>query len=145
MEKLASLSESEIEGVRHFSGISIYQTSFRHDASSQTGGSRRYWLELGRLEVMAEVNLNGETVGTVWNRPARIEITKALKPGRNELSVRVANCWRNRMIGDSGLPEEKRFTWSSYQPFKPETPLPASGLIGPVFIQEEIEMPLTLE
>lgn len=145
MEKLGSMSDSEIEGVRHFSGICIYQTSFSHEADKAGGVWKRYWLELGRLEVMAEVSLNGQTVGTVWNRPARIEITRALKPGRNELVVRVANSWRNRMIGDSALPEDKRFTWSSYQPFKPETPLPASGWIGPAFIQEEIEAPLTVE
>lgn len=145
METLASLSESKIEGVRHFSGTSIYQTSFRHEAPKQGDMRRCYWLELGRLEVMAEVSLNGKIVGTVWNRPARIEITRALKTGRNELSVRVANSWRNRMIGDSALPEAKRFTWSSYQPFKPETPLPASGLIGPVSVREEIEVPVTLE
>lgn len=145
MEKLESLSESEIEGVRHFSGICIYQTSFQHEATNTSDVWKRYWLELGRLEVMAEVSLNGQNVGTVWNRPARIEITRALKPGKNELRVRVANSWRNRMIGDSALPEDKRFTWSSYQPFKPETPLPASGWIGPVFIQEEIEVPVTVE
>jgi hypothetical protein len=39
------------------------------------------------------------------------------------------------MIGDLALPEAERFTWSSYQPFTKDSPLPKSGRLGPVKIQ----------
>ena len=38
------------------------------------------------------------------------------------------------MIGDAGLPAAERFTWSSYEPFTKNSPLPKSGLLGPVSI-----------
>lgn len=133
MQALATLSESEVEGVRHFSGVCTYQTSFDHQALTNVGsGKPRYWLDLGTLEVMGSVKLNGVLIGTVWNRPARIEVSSALKSGRNELVIDVANLWPNRMIGDTKLPAADRLTWSSYQPFNPNSTLPKSGLIGPV-------------
>lgn len=146
MENLASLSESKIEGVRHFSGISTYRTNFDFSPpSSGAPGVPRYWLDLGEVEVMGEVTLNGKKLGAVWNRPARIEVTDALKPGRNELVVNVANTWQNRMIGDAGRPESQRYTWSSYEPFTADSPLPKSGLIGPVTIDAEREIEVKFE
>ncbi|HEV2693329.1 MAG TPA: hypothetical protein VG347_10585, partial [Verrucomicrobiae bacterium] len=65
----------------------------------------------------------------------RVNITEALKPGRNILEVRVADLWPNRMIGDAALPAAERFTWSSYEPFTKDSALPKSGLIGPVIIE----------
>jgi hypothetical protein len=38
------------------------------------------------------------------------------------------------MIGDAALPVAERFTWSSYEPFTANSPLPKSGLLGPVII-----------
>lgn len=146
MEKLESLSKSSIEGVRHFSGISAYQTTFDFPATDAGApGRERLWLNLGELEVMADVKLNGHDLGTVWNRPSRIEITGAVKSGENELVVKVANTWQNRMIGDAALPESKRYTWSSYEPFTADTSLPKSGLIGPVTIESTREVEVKFE
>jgi len=35
-------------------------------------------------------------------------------------------------LGDSGLPEKDRLTWSTWNPYKPTDPLLPSGLLGPV-------------
>ena len=59
------------------------------------------------------------------------------------LEIRVANLWPNRMIGDASLPQNERFTWSSYEPFTKDSPLPKSGLLGPVVIHglEKVTLP----
>jgi len=87
--------------------------------------------------VMAEVFLNGTACGIVWTRPYRVDIAKALKPGRNKLEIRVTNTWANRLIGDALLPAAERKTWTTYHGFKADTPVAwfRSGLLGPVTVK----------
>jgi len=40
--------------------------------------------------------------------------------------------WWHWMIGDQFLPEDKRYTFSLLKPYKKDSPLLESGLIGPV-------------
>ena len=97
----------------------------------------------GGVQALAQVKLNGHDLGTSWQPPFRVNITGALQAGSNALEVRVANLWRNRMIGDAALPAAERLTWSSWVQFSPDTPLPRSGLIGPVILRtkELISLP----
>jgi hypothetical protein len=69
-----------------------------------------------------------------WRPPFRADITGAAHPGKNHLQIEVANLWPNRMIGDAALAPTDRFTWSSWEPFKKDTPLLKSGLLGPAKI-----------
>jgi hypothetical protein len=97
-----------------------------------------YTLDLGDVEVMAIVTLNGKKFRPLWKAPFRLDISPALKTGSNTLEIEVANLWPNRMIGDALLPVEKRLTWSSFEPFTSESPLPKSGLLGPVSIETKL-------
>ncbi len=58
---------------------------------------------------VAEVWLNGKNLGVVWKAPYRVDVTSALKPGVNQLRIRVVNLWVNRLIGDAALPAEEPF------------------------------------
>ncbi len=131
LDRLSSLSDSTNPGVKYFSGTMTYKKSFEWQATVDT----ETWLDLGDVQVMAQVKLNGRDLGTLWHPPFRVNLTKALQAGRNTLEVRVANLWPNRMIGDVTLPAAERFTWSSYEPFKKNSPLPKSGLLGPVQLE----------
>jgi hypothetical protein len=64
-------------------------------------------------------------------------VTGALKPGSNLLEIRVANLWLNRLIGDAALPQDQRVAWTTWNPFKSDTPLRPSGLLGPVRLAAE--------
>jgi hypothetical protein len=131
--QLADWSKHSDAGVRHFSGVATYRTTFVANPKSETRNPKWY-LDLGRVEVMARVRLNGKYVGTVWKSPFRAEITGALRPGENQLEIEVANLWPNRLIGDAGLPEAQRVAWTTWNPFKKDTPLLESGLLGTVTV-----------
>jgi hypothetical protein len=138
-----SLSDSTHAGVKFFSGTATYEKNFDWQPPLQIGTQKtESWLDLGDVQVMAQVKLNGHDLGVLWQRPFRVKVTDALQPGQNTLEVRVANLWPNRMIGDAALPEAERFTWSSYQPFTKDSPLPKSGLLGPVKILTAETIPL---
>jgi hypothetical protein len=120
------------EGIRHYSGKAVYRKTFALAAEPK---GRRTFLNLGKVKDMAEVRLNGRRLGVVWCPPWRIEITEAVRPGTNDLEVTAANLWVNRLVGDAGLPKEKRVAWTTWNPYKADSPLLESGLLGPVRVE----------
>jgi hypothetical protein len=130
---LISLSEHADAGVRYFSGVATYTKTL--DLAMGPEAGRAYFLELGEVEDMARVRVNGAEIGTVWRPPFRVEITQALKRGNNAITIEVANTWKNRLIGD----QQPGMTQVSFAPSAAEradTPLLRSGLIGPVRLIE---------
>ena len=123
--------------VKYYSGTAVYSTDVELKKAKK---GERICLDLGRVEKIAEITVNGVSCGVAWTAPYRVEISKALKPGKNRIEIAVSNTWINRLIGDSKLPENQRITYT-YNPLyrledKKITP---SGLIGPVRILEEID------
>lgn len=117
--------------VRYYSGTAVYTKSF----SNKGNKNKEIWVDLGSVANIAEVKVNGISCGTVWTAPYRVEISKALRKGNNEISIAVSNTWANRLIGDQRLPENKRITKTT-APFRLEgKPLLEAGLLGPVVIQ----------
>ncbi len=104
LNELVSLHRHPDAGVRYFSGTATYTQTFDLNPAF-SGANRRIFLDLGRVEVIAEVRVNGKTVSTLWKRPYRLEITDAVKPGANQLDVLVTNQWPNRLIGDAQTPD----------------------------------------
>jgi hypothetical protein len=144
LDQLASLSESTNAGVKIFSGTATYTKTFDWESTAKIGKQKsEIWLDLGEVQCLAQVTLNGHDLGTLWQPPFRVNVTEALQAGQNTLVVRVANLWRNRMIGDAALPAEERLTWSSSAQFSSDTPLPKSGLLGPVILQTAEIVPLS--
>ena len=96
-EKLMDWTEHANEGIRYYSGTAAYSKDFEMEA---VGTGRRVWLDLGAVNHIAEVKLNGKDLGVVWTAPWRVEITDAVRPGKNQLQIAVTNVWANRLIGD---------------------------------------------
>jgi len=120
--------------VRFFSGTGEYHAEFNVPPES-LGGDVIAWLDLGDVRELAEVAINGKPLGVAWAPPFRLDVTRALHPGKNELVVRAVNTWANRLIGDAALPEAERSTWTSFTHYKRGDKLPDSGLLGPVQIE----------
>ena len=90
---------------------------------------------MGTVHELAEVKVNGKSCGIVWAPPFRVDVTEAVKPGANQLTIEVVNFWPNRVIGDAGLPPPQRLTRTNIRKLTKTTALMESGLLGPVTIQ----------
>jgi hypothetical protein len=160
LDNLISWSKHDNPGIRYYSGSAVYKNRFEFKKTEhQAGLNPRIYLDLGKVAVMADVKVNGQPMGNLWKPPYRIDVTKILKEGVNELEIRVVNLWINRMIGDEQLEEDSdrnengtlrnwpdwlnerkpsptgRFTFTSWRLWKKDSQLQPSGLLGPVTIQ----------
>ena len=88
-------------------------------------------LDLGKVNMLAVIKVNGHKAGTLWCPPYNIDISKYVKEGENELSIEVTSTWFNRLVYDVSLPESERKTWTISGP-SADAPLRDSGLMGPV-------------
>jgi hypothetical protein len=134
--QLVSWSKRPEEGIKYFSGTAVYRKTFDLPESLRRQG-QRLTLDLGDVRNLAEVRLNGKSLGILWALPFRVDVTDAIKPTGNKLEVEVVNFWPNRIIGDQSLAPEKRFTRTNIRKLTKNTPLMDSGLIGPVRLLAE--------
>jgi hypothetical protein len=132
LDKLASWSDNTDPGVKYFSGVGTYTKTIQAPAEWFKPGAH-LWIDLGDVRNLADVTVNGKPLGIVWHIPYRVDATSALKPGANELTIKVTNAWVNRLIGDQ-QPGAEKYTFTVIHPYKASSPLLPSGLIGPVQI-----------
>jgi hypothetical protein len=164
LERLQSWTEHADPGVKYFSGVAEYRTTF---ALSAVPAGVVALLDLGVVADLAEVRLNGTWLGGLWQPPFRVEVTPALRAGENMLEVRVANRWINRIIGDESLPteltyqktgknkftdgkleqlppwlydrsriaEKQRVSFTTWKHYSADSPLVPAGLLGPVRLE----------
>jgi (4-O-methyl)-D-glucuronate---lignin esterase len=128
---LASWSDNSDEGVKYFSGTGTYTKTVNAEAAWFKKGAH-VWLDLGDVKNLASVEVNGKPLGIVWHAPYRVDMTGALKPGSNTVTIAVTNAWVNRLIGDQQPDMKTKITYADVKPYRANSPLLASGLLGPV-------------
>jgi hypothetical protein len=141
--------------IRFYSGTATYRNSFKLPPQ----GSRGVHLQLGKVNNLAQVRINGNDAGIVWTAPWRVDISRFLRAGDNELEIEVVNLWPNRLIGDGDLPADRRHTKTNVRTYDRKLPrdfscwwdpaceerkksgepaqLLPSGLLGPVVLLAE--------
>jgi hypothetical protein len=132
LDKLTDWSKSSDNGIKYFSGLGTYTKTIQASSDWFKLGAKLF-LDLGDVKNLAEVTVNGKSVGVAWHAPYRIDATGALKPGANEIKITVANAWVNRLIGDQ-QPNATKYTFTVIHPYKADSPLLSSGLLGPVTV-----------
>jgi (4-O-methyl)-D-glucuronate---lignin esterase len=130
---LTSWSDNSNVGVKYFSGTATYTKTIDVPASAIKRGAH-LWLDLGNVEDIAEVTLNGKSLGIAWNNPFKVDLTAAIHPGTNQLSITVTNLWVNRLIGDQQPWALKKYAFTDFTPYKADSPLLPSGLLGPLHL-----------
>jgi hypothetical protein len=132
LDRLISWSDSADAGVKYFSGVGTYTKTIQASADWFKPGTT-LWIDLGDVKNLAEVSVNGVSLGVTWHAPYRVDVTRALKPGPNEVTIKVVNAWVNRLIGDQ-QPNATKYAFADIAPYKADSPLQPSGLLGPVVV-----------
>jgi hypothetical protein len=133
-DNLISWADSADPGIKYFSGVAAYSKDIDVKPAWLKSGDRLE-LDLGEVKEIASVSVNGKAVATVWHAPYRVDITRALKPGKNAVTVEVVNLWPNRLIGDK-QPGATPVAFAPSSPYTAASPLLPSGLLGPVRLVE---------
>lgn len=153
-DKLEDWSKHADAAIHYYSGTATYRKTFNLPPPVTHHSS--LFLDLGSVEVMARVRLNGKDCGIAWKPPYLVDITDAVRAGGNDLEIAIVNLWINRMVVDEQLPLDAnwndfetllewpdwfkigqprpsgRYTFSSCRHYKKDFPLVPSGLMGPV-------------
>ncbi len=153
-------SWTDLHGKQNYSGEAVYSRSFSLESSWPAG--ERVFLDFGNGTATADVRrpvangmhalldppireaaivfVNGERAGVLWHPPYRIDVTKLVRKGENQIEVHVYNTAINLLAGQpprdySELREKygHRFDPQDMDHLKP---LP-SGLFGPIFLEEQ--------
>jgi hypothetical protein len=167
-DKLEDWSQRGEEGIKYYSGAATYRTTFKVGPDVLKPIDSRWYLDLGKVAIMAEVAVNGKKLGTLWKSPYRVDVTGALRPGDNLIEVKVVNLWINRQIGDEQLTDDcdrnadgtlkrwpkwvlegkpsptGRYTFSSWKLWKKGDALQQSGLLGPVTLRQAMRIDTTV-
>lgn len=155
-DSLTDWTKRQENGIKYYSGIATYRKNFDFNNDRNTDKNTTLYLDLGEVNNMARVKLNGKDLGVVWTTPLRADITDVVKEKNNLLEIEVANLWSNRLIGDEQLPDDGikdgnwpewliskkprtsgRYTFTTFKHYTKDSALLKSGLIGPVTIRRE--------
>lgn len=161
--QLTDWKDHKNESIKYYSGTAVYTKTFDLPEKPQQG--YKAILDLGTVNIVAEVIINGHNAGVLWINPFETDITNYLIKGENRLEIRVTNQWSNRLIGDEWfpkqdggyaltsnppaidskmpqwyinnqpMPEGPRTTFCTGQFYNANDDLMPSGLIGPVYIK----------
>ena len=135
-QQLFDWSQHSDDKIRYFSGHARYTTTWKMKANEVPQG--RAWISLPNVKDIAHVWINGKDCGIAWTAPYEVEITGALKKGKNTIEIEVVNTWHNALRGmDQGkAPYEGIWTNAKYRT-KGDALLPAGLLSQPKLIIEQ--------
>lgn len=161
LPQLQSLHKHKDFNVKHFSGTATYTKIFELTKKEfKSLKDKTITLDLGRVENIAEVSVNGSDEALIWKAPYNINVTNLLKAGENRIVIKVTNLYPNRLVGDEHLPEKyeydeygrlrkfpewylrgnynerERVLFSPWKHYHKNDPLLEAGLLGPVRLLE---------
>ena len=130
-QHLFDWSQHADDRIRYFSGHARYTTTWKLKKHEIPQG--RAWLSFPNVKDIAHVCINGKDCGIAWTAPYEVEITGALKKGKNTIEIEVVNTWHNALRGlDAGkAPYDGIWTNAKYRT-KGDGLLPAGLLEAPV-------------
>ncbi len=115
LDKLVDWTIRPEPGIKYYSGTAVYRKAFDIPQSEIGNLKSEMFLDVGIVNKLAEITINGQPLGTLWCPPWRVAIPKGLlKAKSNSLVIKVTNTWVNRLIGDEQEPDDCE--WSAPYP-----------------------------
>jgi len=114
-----------------FSGSVVYSNKFNLQEVPD-----KLLLDLGSVNMIAEVTINSQVLRPLWCAPYSIDIADYVRKGENDLQIKVTSTWFNRLVYDASKPESERKTWTISGP-SAQSQLKEYGLFGPVVLKSE--------
>ncbi len=124
----------EIEQVKYCSGKGIYTTSFNL-SEAYFKANYHVYLSINQVHDVARIIINEKEVETLLVYPYEVDITKAIKIGKNIIKIEITPTLRNRL---TGYGKKGGKDWKQHK----KKNLMPSGLIGPVKIKARLHVPL---
>ncbi|MBR6182429.1 MAG: DNA-binding protein [Prevotella sp.] len=125
--------------IKYYSGHATYETTFKFKGKAlktiktlETGKIR---LRLNEVHDIATVYVNDICCGTSWFPPHLVDITKAVRPGKNTLRIEVVNTWANALQGSDNDTPPYDGIWTNAKYRRAEKDLLPAGLGKGVFIE----------
>lgn len=125
--KLYDWKDHADPAIASYSGTAVYR------AKAKLPSGEKLTLNLGNVEELAEVLVDGKNCGVAWCEPYEVRLPEAACGKEVELEIRVVNSWHNRLLADQQRPEGERKTWTPRPPKADAKPV-SGGLIGPLRI-----------
>lgn len=133
ISQFSSWTTNSDPAIKYYSGKALYDLNF--DLPSDRVNMKPVYICLDEVKSAYEINLNGKSLGCATFPGFRFDVTGLLKEKGNKLAIRVADTWRNRIIGDFTEFGELKNCWTTSPvttlPGK-DQPLQESGILGPV-------------
>lgn len=129
--KLTDWSKHENPDIRYYSGTASYKKKILIEKKEK---EKQILLRFDQINSLAKIYLNGKEVSILWCDPWEVDLTPYIVEGENVLEIDVTNSLMNRMIGDSSLPQTKRYTYAYPEIVTPQDPLIPSGIVGDAYL-----------
>jgi len=147
--ELIDFSKHAEKRVNYFAGTTTYRKTIRLDAGQLASG-RSVILDLGTMNDIATVKVNGSAERVLWYAPYTLDVNGLLRVGENQLEIAVTVNWANALIGDEQIPADfpnghfpnwlvngqsrrsARKTYTTFNYYKKDSVLKPAGLVGPV-------------
>ena len=126
-DTLFDLKDSET--YQHFCGTVVYRKTIDYQGTDVACNVSTI-LDLGLVEGVSEVFVNGQSVGVQYFGRRIFDIGKHLKEGQNDIEIRVTTTMGNYLKTFDR--EENQTTWVYVNHPRREQPLQPMGMIGPV-------------
>jgi len=133
-QQLFDWSKHGDDRVRYFSGHTRYSSVFKQKKKVRG----RAWISFPDVKDIAHVWINGKDCGIAWTAPYELDITHAIKKGKNTIEIEVVNTWHNALRGADGgkAPYDGIWTNATYRT-KGDQLLPAGLMAQPVITIED--------